>query len=264
MMGRMEDKANISPTFKRFVHYLKNMRLYLRLVHELRNIGIAKFEDVLESGSFEGVSLQDSKALERGRLADFLENLRRDSLENRDIPLEAALQNEYILTKNDYYSGFKTNLNPLYAQTVANQLMVVHEVFLEGSVTQKQIEKSTLLPRSTISEILSQSVKIGIVRVSKKERSRIKLYQPTISFSDLMLGNYDQLARHISQVMPRLTEFIAMTKKSRSKSIETRRFLEILNGFEKAYSFTRDFSNSMKIEMVIQMKEEYDRGFVFI
>jgi hypothetical protein len=79
-----------------------------------------------------------------------------------------------------------------------------------------------------------------------------------------MLSNYDQVARHISQVMPRLTEFIELTKKMRPKSVETKWFLKILIGFEKAYSFTRDFSNSMKVEMVIRMKEEYDRGFVFI
>ena len=61
MIERIEDKANMSPALKRFFHYLKNMRWYLRLVRELRNNGIAKFEDVLESGSFEGISLQDSK-----------------------------------------------------------------------------------------------------------------------------------------------------------------------------------------------------------
>jgi DNA-binding transcriptional regulator GbsR (MarR family) len=264
MIERIEDKANMSPALKRFFHYLKNMRWYLRLVRELRNNGIAKFEDVLESGSFEGMSLQDSKKLERGRLAKFLEKLRGESIDNTDASVEAALHKEYILTKNEYYSSFKTNLNPLYAQTVANQMIVIHDVFLERNVTQKQIERASLLPRSTISETLSASVKMGFVRVSKKKHSRIKLYQPTISFSDLMLSNYDQVARHVTQVMPRLAQFIEMVKKTRSRSVETRRLLEILNGFEKAYSFTRDFSNSMKVEMVIRMKEEYDRGFVFI
>ena len=67
-----------------------------------------------------------------------------------------------------------------------------------------------LLPRSTISEVLAQSVKIGIVGVTKKQGLRIKLYQPAISFTDLMLGNYDLVARHISEVMPRLSDYTMM------------------------------------------------------
>ena len=264
MIEKMKDKADRNAAFERFFNYLKNLNLYHKLVHELRSKGISKFEQSIDSGSLESLSLKDSGALEKGRLAEFLGHLRITSMKDIESPPKDKSLNEYTRTKNDYYSGIKTNLNPLYSQMVANQMMVIHEVFVEGTVTQEQIEKSTLLPRSTISEILSQSVKIGIVRVSKKGSSRIKLYQPAISFSDLMLSNYDQVARHISQVMPRLTEFIELTKKMRPKSVETKWFLKILIGFEKAYSFTRDFSNSMKVEMVIRMKEEYDRGFVFI
>ena len=121
-----------------------------------------------------------------------------------------------------------------------------------------------LLPRSTISEVLAQSVKIGIVGVTKKQGLRIKLYQPAISFTDLMLGNYDLVARHISEVMPRLSDYTMMVKRTRSKSKETKKFLKILKSLEKAYAFTRDYSNAMKAEMVKRLKEEYDRGFVFI
>jgi len=90
------------------------------------------------------------------------------------------------------------------------------------------------------------------------------MYRPTISFTDLMLGNYDLVAKHVSEVMPRLSEYILMVKRTHSKSKETKRFLEILKSLEKAYAFTRDYSNAMKVEMVKRLKEEYDRGFVFI
>jgi len=55
-----------------------------------------------------------------------------------------------------------------------------------------------------------------------------------------------------------------MVKRTRSKSKEAKKFLEILKNLEKAYAFTRDYSNAMKAEMVKRLKEEYDRGFVFI
>ncbi|MHA2462876.1 MAG: hypothetical protein ACXAEJ_16745 [Candidatus Thorarchaeota archaeon] len=202
--------------------------------------------------------------LEKGVLADFLENLRLESIET-DVghTFKDEELREYLSLKNEYFTNIKVNLNPLYSQVVANQMLVLHDVFLDGYKTQEQIEESTLLPRSTISEILAQSVKRNIVKVTKKEGSRTKFYQPAISFVDLMLGNFDQLAKHISIVMPRLSEFISMTHKITPRSKKTRKFLEVLRNIKKAYSFTREFSKSMKVEMVIRLKEELERGFVF-
>ena len=261
----MNKKPIRDSAFQRFMVYLKNMHLYLKLVYDLRNKGIAEFAHVLETGSYESLGLQSTKSLEKGILAEFLEKIRLVSLEyDSNRTLTSKIDKDYLLSKNEYYSKLKTNLNPLYSQTVANQMIVIHDVFVEGCTTQDELEKSTLLPRSTISEVLTQAVKIGIVGVTKKPGSRIKMYQPTISFTDLMLGNYDQVARHVSIVMPRLSEYILMVKRTRSKSKETKKFLEVLKSLEKAYAFTRDFSNSTKVEMVIRLKEEYDRGFVFI
>lgn len=264
VIDRVEEKSNKNSALTRFLDYLRNLELYFKLVYELRNTGIAKFEQALEIESFENMDLQNTITLQKGIHAEFLSNLRSASHDDADSAYEDDVPLEYLQSKNDYYSSLKTNLNPLYSQSVVNQMIVVHDVFLERGVTQERIEKSTLLPRSTISEVLTRFVKIGIIKVTKKEGSRIKLYQPAISFTDLMLGNYDQLSRHISEVMPRLSGFIIMVKKTRSKSQTTKKFLEILNNLEKAYTFTRDFSNSMKVDMVKRLKEEYDRGFVFI
>ncbi len=253
-----KEKANKNPKFKRFHNYLKNLHLYLKLVHELRSSGIQEYEDVLESRSSERVRSLDSLALQKGKLAQFLQELRKESMENLGGPMD----DEYVKMKNEYYSGLKANLNTRYSQTIANQLLVIHDIFIEQRLTQEQIERSTLLPRSTISEILTQTV--NLFRVSRKDQSRIKEYQPKISFNDLMLGNFDQLAAHIAQTMPHLSRFVKRTEKIGSRTKEAKRFLEILNGFQRAYLFTRDFSISMKVEMVTRLKEEYDRGFVFI
>ncbi|MHA2286990.1 MAG: hypothetical protein ACXABZ_14085 [Candidatus Thorarchaeota archaeon] len=261
MLEKVRKKATKNPALKRLGTYLENMKQYLNLVHELRTHGIEQFEKVLEAGSFDSVNLQNAKLLEKGVLADFLENLRLESIET-DVghTFKDEELREYLSLKNEYFTNIKVNLNPLYSQVVANQMLVLHDVFLDGYKTQEQIEESTLLPRSTISEILAQSVKRNIVKVTKKEGSRTKFYQPAISFVDLMLGNFDQLAKHISIVMPRLSEFISMTHKITPRSKKTRKFLEVLRNIKKAYSFT---SKSMKVEMVIRLKEELDRGFVF-
>ncbi|MHA1933719.1 MAG: hypothetical protein ACW97A_00435 [Candidatus Thorarchaeota archaeon] len=263
-IDRVEEKLKETPALARFSDYLQNLQLYFKLVYELRNTGIAKFEQASELGSFENLKLLNSEMLQKGKLAEFLSQLRSISLDDADSPHKHDVPLECLHSKNDYYSSLKTNLNPLYSQSVVNQMIVIHDVFLERGVTQEQIEKSTLLPRSTISEVLTRFEKIGIIRVTKKTGTRTKLYQPAISFTDLMLGNFGQVSKHISEVMPRLSEFSSMVKKTRSKSKATKKFLEILNSLEKAYAFTRDFSNSMKVEMVIKLKEEHDRGFVFI
>ncbi len=265
VIEEMSKKSNRDSAFERFVTYLKNIWLYMKLVHDLRNVGITEFAHVLETVSYESFNLQSAKSLEKGQLADFLEKIRRASLEfDSNHALTNKANKQYLLSKNEYYSGLKTNLNPLYSQTVANQMIVIHDVFVKGCTTQDELEKSTLLPRSTISEELKQFVKIGVIGVTKSPNSRIKMYHPTISFIDLMLSNYDQVARHVSIVLPRLSDYILKVERIRSKSKEAKKFLEILKSIENAYAFTRDYSNAMKVEMVKRLKEEYDRGFIFI
>jgi DNA-binding transcriptional regulator GbsR (MarR family) len=265
MSENVRERAGENPALTRFSDYLNNMMLYQTLVHELRTIGVDQFKQAIESGSLDSLSLRDAKALERGTLADFLVNLRLATIEpDINPPLKGDDRSEYLLVKNEYYSSIKVNLNPLYSQSVANQLLVIHDVFLEGRTTQEQIESSTLLPRSTISEILRQSVERGILAVTKKEGSRTKLYQPAISFVDLMLGNFNQLEKHIALAIPRLSDFISKTRKIRPKSKEAMKFLDVLKNLKKVYAFTQEFSRSMKAEMVIKLKEEHDRGFTFI
>jgi len=107
-------------------------------------------------------------------------------------------------------------------------------------------------------------VKAGVIKVSKREGSRIKLYQPAISFADFILGNYDLVDRQIDQIFPRLLEFIQRTRKLRPKTKQAKQFLDILSNIKRAYSFTQQFTRRMKVETVRKLKEEFDQGFVFI
>lgn len=264
MLLNHRERSTGTPSDERFLTYLNNMMLYHSHIHELRRSGIESFRHFLETKSFDDLDLKDSKLLRKGALADFLSQLKTISLNN--ISSHSFREGELIESlplKIEYFTSIKATLNPLYSQNLANRLIVMHSVLLEGCTSQERIEKSTLLPRSTISEILTQLVKRGIIKVTRKEGSRIKLYQPTISLSELMLSSIDRVVEYESVVMIRLSEFISMTRKIHPISSDTKQFLAFLRKLKKAYSFAEKFSKNMKVELVIKLKEEFDRGFVF-
>ncbi|MHA2323267.1 MAG: hypothetical protein ACXACG_16675 [Candidatus Thorarchaeota archaeon] len=261
MIQKANEKPIESESVQRFLDYLKNMRLYLNLIQELRASSIKIYEGLMKTGSFEDVDLQDDDTLEESLVEDFLQELRTTTMNPQ---LDEEPPKVYLRLKNDYYTGMKTNLNPLYSQTVANQMMVLHDVFIEGKTTQEMIENSTLLPRSTISELLSHFVKLGVIKITKEEGSRIKLYQPAISFTDLMLSYSQRLMNQASAGTAQLSEYLAATRKIRPMSMEEKKFLDVLKSFLKAYSFTHGFTVSFKAKIVTKLKKECNQGFVFI
>jgi DNA-binding transcriptional regulator GbsR (MarR family) len=258
---KAKEKAAEKAAIRRFLDYLENMKLYLTLIQSLRASSIELYKSVMETGSIEDLDFQEAGILEEPLIEEFLQVLRTTSMkpELYEKPLKA-----YILLKNEYYTRMKANLNPLYSQTIANQMMVLHDVFVEGVTTQEMIEKSTLLPRSTISELLAQFVKLGVVEVTRKEGSRIKQYRPAISFTDLMLSYSERLLKQTIAGKSQLSKYISATRKIRPVSKEAKKFIGVLNSFVKAYAFTHRFTMSFKAKMVTRLKEEYDRGFVFI
>lgn len=247
--------------FSQFKTYLENMKLYLTLIHENRAASVEPFKQALAASSVDGLNLEDASVLEKGELADFIASLRKvTSISENEAPAESSSR-DLLHLKNEYFTGIKTNLNPLFSQAIADQLVVVHSVLIESCITQDQIERTTLLPRSTISEVLGNAVKRGIIRVSG---SRPKLYHPVASFSDLMLASFDRVGAYISSVMTRLTEFVAATRKVGTKSKEATGFLDFLKGLRKAYSLALAFSLNMKVQTARQLREEYKLGFVFM
>lgn len=254
-------KTDEDPAIRRFLEYLSNMQLYLNLIHTLRASSIKLYEVMLETGSAKDLEFQEADTLEEPLIDEFLQELRSSQM---NTELDEEPSREYLILKNDYFSGMKANLNPLYSQTIANQMMVLHDVFLEDLTTQEMIEKSTLLPRSTISELLTQFVMLGVIEVTKKEGSRIKQYRPVISFTDLMLSYSERLLKQAIAGKSQLSEYISATRKIRPVSKESKKFLDVLNSFVKAYTFTHRFTTSFKAKMVTKLKEEYERGFVFI
>ena len=265
MLSKVKEKSAKNKSLKRFEDYLEYFLLILRIVSELRASGIKEFEQVLDSRKFG--DLKSKRSLSDGEIAEFLTALRSKSLDSTKILDDDNRDSkEYLQLRQEYFSEIKTGFNPLFSQVAANQMIVVHSVFLEGCTTQQQLQDMTLLPRSTISEILKQFVNNGngLIRTPRNEGSRIKVYYPTISFTELMLGNFNQMEKHISQVMPQLVEYAVQVRKINNSLNETKPFLDTLSRLEEAYAFTRDFSRRMKRTMVEKLKEKVDSGHVFI
>jgi len=248
-------------SLKRFVDYLNNLLLYLNLTHEIRKDNAILFEQAMKDGRLDTKKILKLESLNQRPLSDFLVKLREASNEYESSTLAEESPSSGL--KSEYLTGVKSNFNPLYSQVLANQFMVAHAVILEGTTTQEQIEHLTQLPRSTISEILSLIKDRGVVKFTKKEGSRVKYYRPGLLFSNLMLGYFDRTAMYIDRMKNRLSEFVAETQKLR-KTDQSMKLLEILESLERAYSFSLVLSHHMKVKMVMRLKEEYDRGFVFI
>ena len=265
ILDRVKEKSARNKSFKRFNDYLEYLLLILRMVSDLRASGINDYEDKLNTESFGDLKDRGSTSLDDGELTDFLNKLRSTSLDFAMSSCDEGQDSkEYEEMMQEYFSGIKTGFNPLFSQDAANQMIVVHSVFLEGCTTQQHIEQVTLLPRSTISEVLAQFVKRGLIKVTRKEGSRVKLYQPAFSFTDFMLGSFAQVETHISQVMPKLTEYIKRVKKVRNSLNRKKPFLNALSRLVEAYAFTRDFSRIMKVTMARSLKEKIDSGHVYI
>ena len=112
--------------------------------------------------------------------------------------------------------------------------------------------------------MLSRAVNSGLFEIKKKQGSKIKIYQPLLSFTDLLLGSFNQLDVHISEVKPQLSKFTKKVNKIPNSMNDKAPFLTTLRSFEEAYSFTSDFSRFMKRKLVTELKEKIDSGHPFI
>ncbi len=260
-IDEIKERVGNNKSLRRFLDYLYNMQLYTTLIHSLRASSIRQYRSIVQPDSNGDTESQDNDVLEIFEVENFLEELRKNQ---PDLESVADSEPKYLQMKNDYFSALKANLNPLYSQTIANQIMVLHDVFIDQVTTQVQIEKSTLLPRSTISELLSEFVRMGVIRVTKREGTKIKLYQPAISFTDFMLGYSNRLGRQMITAKENLSEFILATRKVSTHNTDTKFLINILESFLQAYSFTEEFTKNFKARMVTRLKQACDSGFVLI
>ena len=107
---------------------------------------------------------------------------------------------DYQAVKRQFFDAMRRSLNPLFSQSAANTLIVVHDVMIEGDTTQERIERSTRLPRSTISEILKSAVSRGLIRVETQPGTRVKRYSSEVSVSELVIVHYRRASIYATSV----------------------------------------------------------------
>ena len=264
ILKQAEIELKKNPASRRFVDYLNNLLLYLDLIHKIRLKNAEIFEQAISDGSLDTTGLLSKSMLKQKPFSDFLTQLKQASNEYDKLSHEEERASDEIQTlKNEYLIGIKSNFNPLYSQALANQFMLVHCVIMEGRVTQQQIVDLTNLPRSTVSELLSETEQRGLIKVTKKSGSRVKYYEPRILLTDLMLGYFDRVANYIDMTRKRLSEFARMTRKVGS-SEKSKKLLDFLKSLENVYKMALALSHDMKVKMVKQLKDEYENGFVFV
>ncbi|MFW9977475.1 MAG: hypothetical protein ACFFEJ_05220 [Candidatus Thorarchaeota archaeon] len=263
VLRKVENEPS-SRKIDRFRKYLNTLHLLLSSIHTIRGAGLEPFKRFLESGSIEESQLKDSQLIESGKLADFLNTLKSVSYDSALSIDDERVSANFLSLKKEYLSGLKSNLNPLYSQAIANHLMVIHDVFIEGRTTQNRIEKVTKLPRSTISEILAAGERVGQIQVTRATGSKIKQYAPAISITELMLAYFNRVTEYELRIRRRLREFKQATTKLGSRTKATRRFLDFLRELDGVYAFAEKYTRSMNVELVLLLRERYEQGFEFI
>ncbi|MGC1119683.1 MAG: hypothetical protein WBA22_01200 [Candidatus Methanofastidiosia archaeon] len=257
---KVEMKVKEHVSYCRLWHYLKELQLFLELMHSVRKKNLEKYRMVLQSGSFDELNLPEASALNSGEIADFLNTLMtpEDPSKIEHEPMKDKIPLPYIELKREYFGGIKTGLNPLYAQSVANLLIIVHDVIIEKATTQEAIQESTQLPRSTISDVLSLAVDEGVIEVEKFPGSRTKVYRPAISLVELILNYYDRAFAYASNTRKKIVDVVNGMQDITPEDSEFMGFHEKLSVLKRAYTITEEFTIRAKAEFIKELMSEYE------
>jgi DNA-binding transcriptional regulator GbsR (MarR family) len=257
---KVEMKMQEHVSYSRLWDYLNKLGLYLKVMHSIRKKSLEKFRMVLQSGAVDELDLPEASALNSGEIADFLNTLMTSETPSKIEyePMRGKLPLSYVELKREYFRGIKTGLNPLYAQSVANLLIIVHDVIIEGATTQEAIQESTQLPRSTISDVLSLAVDEGIIEVKKSTGSRTKVYRPAVSLIELVLSYYDRAFAYASHVRKKIVDVLDRMHNATPEDSGLTGFLEKLNALERAYRITEEFTIRGKAEFIKELMSEYE------
>lgn len=255
---KVEIKVKEHVSYCRLWNYLNELGLYLKIMHSVRKKNLEKFRMVLQSGSLDELDLPEASAPNSGEIAGFSNTLMTSEASSRieHEPISSKLLLPYIELKREYFRGIKTGLNPLYAQSVANLLIIVHDVIIEKATTQEAIQESTQLPRSTISDTLSLAVEEGVIEVEKFSGSRTKVYRPAISLVELIMNYYDRAFAYASNTRKKIVDVVNGMQDITSEDSAFVDFLEKLNVLKRAYTITEEFTIRAKAEFIKELMSE--------
>jgi DNA-binding transcriptional regulator GbsR (MarR family) len=260
MIQEIKEKAQSRsmehPSFQKLGEYLDNLYTHLQLIYKIRVQSVEPLIRVLNTGKFKDTGLPQASELDTKEISEFLENLAASPKSEIQEPsnIETNPPLGYWELKSQYFKGVRNSLNPLFSQSAANQVIVIHDVLIENRLTQEMIEKSTNLPRSTISEVLTLAVKQGIIREERIQSSRIKVYIPKITLSTLLIGFYDRTHDYAYVVKNKLSDLIRKAKSLESQTVDSKKFLEKLVRLERAYTIILEFTLRTKVVMIQNLR----------
>ncbi|MBU7042271.1 MAG: hypothetical protein HXS47_01675 [Theionarchaea archaeon] len=253
MKKKVEKKRGEHSSYNRLWEYLTEFSLYLELMYTIRKNTLSTYRTMLFSDSFQEGSLPESPA-PINILEHSINSLNLVSSQNNVAPdhVEEHPPLEYIALKREYFRGIRMGLNPLFPQSVAHLLIIVHDVLIEQGTTQEKIQESTQLPRSTISEVLAQAVEQGMVQVESPTGTRIKIYRPAYSLLEVVLNYYDRACTYASHTRRVLHALRQNMQHMTPQDAEFQAFYEVLHSLERAYTITQ--------KITLQAKTKFIRG----
>ena len=252
-------KVKEHPSYEKLENYLRELHLFLRLMHSIRKKNFNKFKTTLKSGSFQELNFPEVSDINYRQILNFL-NDKRTSGKDNTMKNGDAKDNQpwdYIELKREYFRSIKTGFNPLYAQSVANLVLVVHDVIIEKATTQEAIQESTQLPRSTISDVLSLACDEGIIQVEKVHGFRTRIYIPALSLLELILNYYDNACVYALTIRKKIRDLLNRLKDITPRDSEFMNFHGKLIELEKAFVITEKFTTRAKAEFIQELMNEY-------
>ena len=224
--------------FKNFNSFLKKLHessiVYLNLIAETTK----ELEDLIHTGQTSGSSLISHKLMESPENLKYLQELMKapqPSESSSDLPeMSEKLSKIYIQFKNKFFQQFQANLTVNESQLMAARRMIGMELLLENRpITQEEIENTTHLARSLISDALNLLLDWKIVRLLKKPKDRKNYYMMNQSWDVRLIGRLrinKKYADEISQKISALIEEAKVVPKGEFKGeikVETKKEFQL-------------------------------------
>ncbi len=227
LIKEVEPYLQKHPRFSVFHQYLTQMYnssiTYMALLsnttEELRNL--------LKTGQED-----DSTPLNQKRLRSLTQLNTAPSASFSIEPLtDQTLLEVYQYLKTTFYRLLKENITG--SQAVLNRMIIGTELLLEQRpVTQQEIEVSTLLQRSTISDTLNTLLERQMVQLVKKPRDRKKYYQMIQSWETRMIS---RLKLNIRFAINMKMELAALRERIEIRNEEDKSLFEFLTQIHYSY-----------------------------
>ena len=161
-------------------------------------------------------------------------------MKSKENDLSNELLTIYNQMKNNFYQRFRDNLSTGESQLMQARTIIGTEILLENRpITQSEIEKSTKLARSLISDALSLLVDWKMVRLIKISGERKKHYMINFSWDGRLINRLRVNRKYASEVKDKIAMLIDKAKLL-ERSEDNLHLLDFLQHIQHSYhQFTR-------------------------